>query len=74
MKSTRKRLWTLLLANLLFLLFSNTFAASAQTAGSFVRASDMTSYRLGGHTATLLFSGKVLITGGWDDPVPAGAR
>jgi hypothetical protein len=66
MKSTRKRLWTLLLADLLFLLFSNTFAASAQTVGSFVQGSDLTSPRIY-HTATLLFSGKVLITGGWDD-------
>src|SRR5262249_28048151 len=47
-------------------LFGPTLEAVAQTAGTFIPTGNMTAPR-GGHTASLLVNGKVLITGGRSD-------
>jgi galactose oxidase-like protein len=72
MKWTSTRLWTSLLADFLFLVFSQTSTA-AQRPGTFIPTGNMTTPRIF-HTATLLLSGKVLITGGFDQPWLQGTK
>ena len=67
MKWASKRLWASLLADLLFLLFSYASTVAAQGSGTFIPTGNMTTPRIF-HTATLLLNGKVLITGGFDQP------
>src|SRR5262245_27635050 len=62
------RPWRCVFADFLLplLLFGYTSAATAQARGTFVPTGNLITPRGGGHTATLLLNGRVLITGGWD--------